>query len=561
MLASLEAESEDRRHSIFAHFAQWRRNPVGFIERALYGFLWSKQREIMLSVLNNRRTAVQSCHDIGKSYVAARVVAWWLACFEPGEHFAVTLAPTFHQVRGILWREINKAHQVGGLPGRMNQTEWWFENELVGFGRSPADTDPTAIQGIHAPAVLLVGDEACGLAKAILDAADSLIANDDSRALLIGNPDDPSAEFERICRPGSGWNVIKIGAFDSPNFTGEKVPDMLRPLLISKTWVEEKRKSWGEGSMLWASKVMGIFPEQSTDSLIPISALTAARSRYETASEQGPNELGVDVARFGADSSIGYRRKGYKASRVFRETKRDLMHLVGVIVSECRRDKPQRVKIDDTGMGGGVTDRLREIQASTKADDKAAAAALKDVEIVPINVGEGPATATADERFKNKRAEVNWGMRILFTEPNARIAIDENDELISQASQIKYKMTSAGEIQIESKADMKKRTGGVSPDDWDALVLCFAAPSFAGYGVMEYYRREAEKLKTEGGGAPNPFGGLRRPAGEFVTMKAPKGASTIYGSDGVVYQVDERGEVAVALDDVNPLIGQGFTKA
>ncbi|MDO8533257.1 MAG: hypothetical protein Q7S17_00750, partial [Xanthobacteraceae bacterium] len=250
LVALLDTELAQRRNSIFAHYARWQDDPVGFIVDGLLGFTWSKQREICESVRVNRRTAVQSCHDVGKDWIAAQIVAWWLSCNDPGTALAVTIAPTAHQVRGILWREINRAHAAGGLPGRLNQTEWLHGNELVGFGRSPADTDPTTIQGYHAPKLLFVGDEAGGLSKALLDAADSLIANDNCRALLIGNPDDPTTEFEKICRPGSGWNVIRINAFDSPNFTGEKIPDTLRPLLISKVWVEEKRKSWGEESPL-----------------------------------------------------------------------------------------------------------------------------------------------------------------------------------------------------------------------------------------------------------------------------------------------------------------------
>ncbi|MDO8534555.1 MAG: hypothetical protein Q7S17_07430, partial [Xanthobacteraceae bacterium] len=332
-------------------------------------------------------------------------------------------------------------------------------------------------QGYHAPKLLFVGDEAGGLSKALLDAADSLIANDNCRALLIGNPDDPTTEFEKICRPGSGWNVIRINAFDSPNFTGEKIPDTLRPLLISKVWVEEKRKSWGEESPLWQAKVLGLFPEQSTDSLVPISALRAAHERFETAVDGDPNELGIDVARFGDDWSVFYRRKGFKAWVEHRHRKRDLMELVGHIIRLCRADKPRRIKLDDIGMGGGVTDRLLELQASTKPDDKDAAAALRGVDIVPVNVGESAGSAMfADERFANKRAEINWVVRDLLVGADAKIAIGENDDLDAQATQIKYKVTSSGEIQIESKADMKKRTKGVSPDDWDALCIVFSDP-------------------------------------------------------------------------------------
>jgi hypothetical protein len=44
-------------------FAKYQNDPNGFIETALYGFVWSRQREVCTSVLENRRTAVKSCHD------------------------------------------------------------------------------------------------------------------------------------------------------------------------------------------------------------------------------------------------------------------------------------------------------------------------------------------------------------------------------------------------------------------------------------------------------------------------------------------------------------------
>lgn len=469
---SILAEKDRRRRSVTQRFLPYRSNPVGFVEEALLGFLWSKQKLICESVRDNRRTAVPSCHDVGKTALAARVAAWWIAAHEPGTAFVVTLAPTGHQVKALLWRELNRVHATGSLPGRTNMTEWYIGNELVAFGRSPADTDPTAIQGIHALFVLVILDEACGIGKALWDAIDSLIANDDSRILAIGNPDDPQTEFAVVCKPGSGWNVVRISAFDSPNFTGEEIPEWLRPLLIGKTWVEEKRKSWGEDSPLWKSKVTGEFPENSTDSLIPVKAINDACVRSIEPKPGADNELGVDVARFGGDATVIYHRLGGRARRVSRSLNRDLMHTVGLIVVAVRETGARRVKIDDIGLGGGVTDRLKEIKRDgIRNGDGTIAYPLNGVEIVPINVSEAP--ATEDEKFRNKRAEVNWAMRDIFTEGHIDLDGSE-DQLLAQAGNIKYRLTSAGHIQIEAKDEMKRRTKGVSPDDWDALVLAFA---------------------------------------------------------------------------------------
>lgn len=568
-LAVIDAAIKSRQNTRFQHFAKWRRDPVGFVEDGLLGFLWSKQKEIMLSVRDNRRTAVQSCHDVGKSYVAARTGAWWLSCHEPGDAFLVSMAPTFHQVKAILWREIQKAHAAGGLPGKLNTTEWKVGDELIGFGRSPADTDPTAIQGIHAPRVLVIGDEACGLAKAIIDGADTLVANDDSRYLLIGNPDDPSTEFGNICKPGSGWNVIRIDAYESPNFTEEEVPDRVRPLLISKTWVVEKKKSWGEESPLFVSKVRGLFPEQASDALIPTASLVAATNRWKEMIEAGglemlpplgpndPDDLGVDVAREGDDATVFYRRKRWAFYCVHRHHKRDLMELVGEVIRICRRDKPKRIKIDDTGMGGGVTDRLRQIQNSQDPRDNEARLALDGVEICPINVGAGSLSTIGDERFVNYRAEVNWGMRVLFTEKP--IMIEPSDDLESQVVQIKYKVPN-GEIQIEKKADMKKRTKGKSPDDWDAIVLAQAEPQIEGGGLLKFYQDQAAALS-----APKQPDGPPSVATGAVVLVAPTEAngqpkfSTVYGMSGKMYSVSG-GQIVVIPDDVAPLLAQGFTK-
>ncbi|TNA39069.1 hypothetical protein EMF73_28400, partial [Klebsiella pneumoniae] len=229
--------------------------PKEFVAARLGEALWSKQVEVAEALVAHRRTAVKSCHAAGKSYTASRLAAWWLWSHPPGSAFVVSTAPTFEQVRAVLWREIGRAHRKGHLLGRVNQTEWWIGDEMVGFGRKPGDADPSAFQGIHAEFVLVVIDEACGVPRDLWLAALSLAANDNSRILAIGNPDDPGSHFAEVCKPDSGWHVLQIGYRDTPNFTGEEVPSVLTPLLIGPTYVEEMRRDVGEGSGPWLSKV------------------------------------------------------------------------------------------------------------------------------------------------------------------------------------------------------------------------------------------------------------------------------------------------------------------
>jgi hypothetical protein len=85
--------------------------------------------------------------------------------------------------------------------------------------------------------------------------------NIDARVVAVGNPDDPASHFATICKPGSGWHVETISAFDTPAYTGEKVPDDLLPLLVSPEWVEERKLRWGVTSPIYQSKVLGEFPD------------------------------------------------------------------------------------------------------------------------------------------------------------------------------------------------------------------------------------------------------------------------------------------------------------
>src|SRR5262252_8229661 len=81
-------------------------DPVTWTFERMHGFIWSKQKEILESVRDNRYTAVPACHGPGKSYAASACAAWWVDVHPPGEAMVVTTAPTDHQVKTILWKEI-----------------------------------------------------------------------------------------------------------------------------------------------------------------------------------------------------------------------------------------------------------------------------------------------------------------------------------------------------------------------------------------------------------------------------------------------------------------------
>jgi hypothetical protein len=335
------------------------------------------------------------------------------------------------------------------------------------FGRKPADHDQSAFQGIHALNPLILVDEACGVPKSIFDAVDALATNSNARVLAIGNPDDPSSHFAQICKPGSGWHVITVSAFDTPAYTGEKVPEELLPLLVSPEWVEERKIRWGVTSPIYQSKVLGEFPDVSDDTLIQPKWIEAAQKR--TLERTRRPIVAADIARFGEDETVIMRREGGWVRTYRAHHKADTMATAGHIAKAMRdiddeADKNDWVTavIDVPGVGGGVVDRLIEL----------------DLPVTPYNGGEAPIDK---ERFVNARAEDYWSLRERFEQ--GEIDIDpDHDKLAAQLGSFKWTVDSRGRIKIESKDDMRKR-GLPSPDRADTVAMAFSARAQGGSNV------------------------------------------------------------------------------
>lgn len=490
----------------------WAEDPVAWAEEKLGDTLWSGQKKILNSIRDHRRTAAPTCHEVGKSYDAGIAAGWWIDSHKPGEAFVVTTAPTAPQVQIILWKEIGRVFSRGTLQGRINQVEWLIlvkdpktgieREEIVALGRKPSDYSPTAFQGIHAPFVLVIVDEANGVRGPLWEAIDTLIANDNSKILAIGNPDDPTGEFFEHCKPGSGWHVVQIGAFESPNFTGEAMPTSVLRQLIGRTYVEEKRRKWapnwvwvdraglvtssGEGvkcvpprdakpedtNPLWQSKILGLFPERpAAGGLIPISWIAAAQARNL---EPGlPNELGIDVGAGGDESSVCHRRGSvYRIIRTDNDP--DTMSQCGKIVADIRVTGATKAKVDKIGIGWGIVNRGQEIRNAMTEAEK-----LKFGEFIGINVGEAAIEpddiAADDDRFLNLKAQNWWNVRDLFERGD--IDIDPRDEdLAAELVNIRYERLSTGKIKISDKRKDANGKPIASPNRAESLMLA-AAPT------------------------------------------------------------------------------------
>ena len=147
-------------------------------------------------------------------------------------------------------------------------------------------------------------------------------------------------------------------------------------------------------------------------------------------------------------------RRGWLVESLRSFTRVDTMRTAGEAVALVRDHDIPAVFVDEGGLGAGVVDRLRELGA-------------------PVHGVQFGGKAPQSGRFANMRAEIFWELRRLFNDD--LIAIPRDDELVSQLLGLRYDVTSAGQVKMESKSALRRR-GARSPDKADALALAFMEP-------------------------------------------------------------------------------------
>jgi hypothetical protein len=435
--------------------------------------LWSKQKEIINALDMHKKVAVKSGHGVGKSFTAAIVAARWIATHPADETLVVTTAPSARQVHAILWEDIRKLHRKGNLSGEVQRSDnWLIGNTLVGFGRKPQDYDRHAFQGLHRKYVLVVIDEACGIDEWLWIAALAITTGAHCRILAIGNPDDPTSYFSKVCKPQSGWHTIKISVLDSPNFTGEKGPEVWKDTLTDQSYLEDMRREVGEDSPMWTSKVLGEFPEIDEFSVIPLGWVLRAQERWQDWMDAGAeipegtaHIIGADIARFGLDKTAFAHRYGDVVTEVTTMPKLDT---VGTALRLKELLKPSELAVVDTnGVGAGVYDHLRHA----------------GYYCLPFNAGTRTTMTDSSGQieFYNHRSAAMWRLReALDPARGSTICIpapppgDTKNELANDLSAPRWKNIAGGKIVIEDKTEIKKRIGR-STDRGDAVMMAFWA--------------------------------------------------------------------------------------
>lgn len=423
-------------------------------------FLTPQQLTVMESVRDNRRTAVPAGHGVGKTFLAALLVLWFLYAHHGSK--VVTTAPTWFQVENLLWRTLRRTHAQSRVPlgGKVGSARLELDDEWYALGLST--NDPTRFQGTHAPRVLVVFDEATGVHPDIWDASNGLVVGTDDRILAIGNPTDPSSQFKVNCDSGL-WHVIELSSEDHPNVTEGRV---IVPGAVTREWIAEREVEYGgRDSGMFRARVLGKWPEQGDDILISQGLVEAAQAKWPGKTATRLAAVGCDVARFGNDETVicQIHEDGFIPQFTVKRGQ-DLMQTAGELYVFIKAGlSSSRVGVDDAGLGGGVTDRLKELNSPIRA----------------CNGGEG---ATHPDDFVNLRAEMWWALREELRA--GKLLLPPDPKLKGDLTNLRYSYDSRGRVMLEKKDDLKRRIGR-SPDRGDALAIAVWAMRHRG-GEMRY---------------------------------------------------------------------------
>lgn len=501
----------------------WREKPEIFYRDVLDMTLYDLQVEIARSVVKNRVTTVASCNSAGKTGTAGGLVPWYLLTHD--ESIVVTTAPTWRQVKDLLWREINTQYAKASArgielgPQKPNVTSWQISSNWFAVGVS--SKDPNRIQGYHADSgdILVIADEAAAIEELIFEGIHAILTSAGARFVMLGNPTSESGEFRDSFKPRSMAHQIRIDAFDTPNFKANNIrteEDLVRIVehslrtgialkqpyhsLISPIWAYERFKKWGPGSPLYQSRIRARFPEVGENNLIPLNWIEAATTNERLESVLGMNLpdsddaqeklndiartealkvyiaaqdtiRGVDVARFGSDSTVITPRwdKVIGLQNVFH--KLDTMQTAGRVWPLIRNLPTDYTGVDVIGVGGGVVDRLHELQHEQEAAGHGQFATVGGVDVAssPSDQPEG----LPNMQYANKRAELYWKLREMFEAGDIYLMPDEHgqkpEDLMDELASIRYDFR-GNKIYIEEKVQMKKRLQK-SPDRADSLML------------------------------------------------------------------------------------------
>lgn len=435
-------------------------------------------------------------HNTSKTFMLAKLVFWFLDVWP--DSLVVTSAPKQDQLKLHLWAEVGRGFKkfkklrpsaelfslrlkADNRPDKLKDdgdedfsSSWQAVGFVVGTGAN--EDSATKAQGFHRENMLIIMEECAGMPDQIMTAFQNTSVGGNNIIAAVGNPDSQSDTLHRfVTSKMPRVKSFRVSAYDFPNVV---IGRELIPGAVTRQSINERLMKYGENSNLYKSRVRGISPEQSIDSLIMLDWINQCVDLQ--VQDDSYNAVGVDVAN---------SEEGDKAALVWglgcalteiqefqcpnaTHLAYNLIYSAGELAKRGYQDyKTGKIEeynimtgcvgVDSVGVGVATLNALNDLQVGAVG-----LAGGQWDEAIPSDPDGKPMW-----KFSNLRTQMYWQLREDLREK--RISIQLKDGLMLE--QIKFELCvpkvsyTSSYIVLESKENIKKRMGGKSPNVADAI--------------------------------------------------------------------------------------------
>ena len=479
----------------------YKNNPLAFCQDVINMKLISKgQKEVLESFNKYKITVVPSGHSNGKSALAAGLTLHWLSTRYKAR--VIVTAPTWRQLSTVYYAEVNKWYNKSILKKfdmflmKNNIMQINIEDLKREWYMLPiSPKNPDAIQGQHGDKsliieqimkelgvevieddktlaeitkllregtgegqednIMVIVDEASGVKDEIMEVLEGI---DATKTIVFGNMTKTDGFFYEwaYTMKDKTMNVVRLNSEESP--------------FMSREQVESIARRYGIDSNVYRVRVLGLPPDGNNNTAISRQLAESCIGIDPKTRFEGAESIGIDVARFGDDSTDGYKSTGSVIRHVFEYEKKSTLTSIKDIKRWCQGTPNKRhlVSVDTVGVGAGLGDRINELMEEDYKN-KDVVGFVKQVpglELYEIN--NGSKTVFNPMEYENVITEMFFYCAELLE--LGEIVMPDDQELIQDLTSREYKFTSTGKLIMESKDEFKKRMKR-SPDKGDAFLM------------------------------------------------------------------------------------------
>jgi phage terminase large subunit len=237
--------------------------------------------------------------------------------------------------------------------------------------------------------------------------------------------------------------------------TFEDVKRLLSPDVLAMVEADRQAPDYGH---VWLG-----MPYADTDNQLISDDMLAEAIRRPAL--DGPTTFGVDVARYGNDRTALTIKKGNHIETLESWTHSSIVDTAERIRLRASQQHPIDIRIDDTGVGGGLTDLLKSWGLPATG----------------INYAGKP----KDPQYPNVASELWFDFATMLPNLSINPQLTDLAKLTTELTTRKWQITSRNQRQIESKQDYKDSMNLGSPDLADSVLLaCYEPPQLPSWDVM-----------------------------------------------------------------------------